>query len=736
MKSRANFLLAITLMLPSYQPLMAQNPAPSQRQDEPKIRIGTAEVTLDVVVRDKKGRPVKDLTAPDFEVYEDGVRQQVESFRLALREPGTKADVNREKGATVTPAAAGTAASRDKTANPGVIALVFDRLSPDARSMARRAANAYAEEGLMASDFTGVFAIDMSLLTLQQYTDNPQLVKQAIEQATSRSTSTFTSNNEQVRNLADRQIALERQSAAAQGATSASGPDGGAGGGGDAVGRAEVELSFIQMQMRMLETFETLERNHQGHATANSLLALVNSMRNLPGRKTVIFFSEGLSLPPAVVEQFKSVINAANRANVSVYTVDAAGLRIDSPNLEATREINALAQRRMNQSHRTQDPSGPLTKGLERNEDLLRLNPHSGLGELADQTGGFLIRDTNDLSAGLRRIDEDMRAHYVLTYMPKNQEYDGRFRQISVKLARPNLDVQTRKGYYAVDNTIASPVLAYEAPALAALSAARGSDSFALRVGALSFPEPERLGLAPILVEAPASAFTYAPDNEKKSYGSNFSILALVRNESGRVVEKFSQHYPLSGPVDRIEAARKGEILFYREANLSPGRYTIEAVAYDAPSGKSSVRKTNLEVPGLDKTKLRLSSLTLLKRADRLSADEQKKNHPLHFGEIVVYPNLGEPLRKSVAKQLAFFFTAWPAQGSTEKLKLTVEVIQNGRSLGQLPAELPAADEQGRVKYASALPLDNFQPGSYELRVTVKDGQSNFSRAAQFSLEP
>jgi hypothetical protein len=489
------------------------------------------------------------------------------------------------------------------------------------------------------------------------------------------------------------------------------------------------------MQMRMLETLETLERNHQGHATANSLLAVVNSMRNLPGRKTVIFFSEGLSLPPAVVEQFRAVINAANRANVSVYTVDAAGLRIDSPNLETTRELNALAQRRMNQVHRSEDPSGPLTKGLERNEDLLRLNPHSGLGELADQTGGFLIRDTNDLSAGMRRIEEDMRAYYVLTYMPKNQEYDGRFRQISVKLARPNLDAQTRKGYYAVDNTIASPVLAYETPALAALSASRASDSFALRVGALSFPEPERLGLAPILVEAPASAFTYASDNEKKTYNSDFSILALVRNESGRVVEKLSQHYPLSGPVDKAEAARNGEILFYREVNLPPGRYTIEAVAYDAPSGKSSVRKTKLEVPGLDKTKLRLSSLTLLKRADRLTADEQKMNHPLHFGEIVVYPNLGEPLRKSVTKQLAFFFTAWPAKDSTEKLKLTVEVIQNGRSLGQIPAELPAADEQGRVKYASALPLDSFQSGSYELRVTVKDGQSSVSCAAQFNVE-
>src|SRR5215813_11227208 len=211
MKSRVNLLLAVTLILPSYQPLTAQNPAPAQRQDEPKIRIGTAEVTLDVVVRDKKGRPVKDLTASEFEIYEDGVRQQVESFRLALREPGTKADVDRGKEPAPPPAAAGTAAPRDKGANPGVIALVFDRLSPDARSMARKAANAYAEEGLMASDFTGVFAIDMSLLTLQQYTDNPQLVKQAIEQATSRASSTYVSSAEQTRNLADRSAALDQQ---------------------------------------------------------------------------------------------------------------------------------------------------------------------------------------------------------------------------------------------------------------------------------------------------------------------------------------------------------------------------------------------------------------------------------------------------------------------------------------------------------------------------------------------
>jgi VWFA-related protein len=742
MKTRVNVLLAFILTLSLCRPLAGQNPAQTPRpqgQDEAKIRIGTAEVTLDVVVRDKKGRPVKDLAGADFEVYEDGARQNIESFRLVSSElePRGGRNPNREKEAT--PGSSTALASPRETATPGVIALVFDRLSPEARALARKAASAYADEGMMTNDFTGVFAIDLSLLTLQRYTDNAQLVKQAIEQATSRSSSTYVSSAEQTRGLADRSAALDRQAAAGQAAATAAGgsrDSGGAGAAGQASGQAMVEQAFVQMQMQINETFETLERNQQGYATINGLLALINPMRSLPGRKTVIFFSEGLALPPAVAEQFRSVINAANRAGVSVYAVDAAGLRIDSPNLETKREINSMAERRMNQVHRSQEPSGPLMKGLERNEDLLRLNPHSGLGALADQTGGFLIHDTNDLSAGLRRIDEDMRVHYVLTYVPKNQEYDGRFRQISVKLSRQNLDIQTRKGYYAVDNSIATPVLNYEAPALAALGSARNSKQFSLRIGGLTFPEPDRLGLAPILVEAPASAFTYTPDGEKKTYSSDFSILVLVRNESKQVVQKLSQHYPLSGPLDKIEAAKKGEILFYREPELPPGRYTVEAVAYDAPTGKASVQVTNLEVPAAEKTKLRMSSLMLLNRAERLTAEEQKKDHPLHFGEVVVYPNLGEPLRKAAVKQLAFFFTAWPAQGSTDKLKLTVEVLQNGRSLAQIPGELPGADKTGAVKYASALPLENFPPGGYELRVTIKDGQGGVTHSTQFKVEP
>src|ERR1044072_5464031 len=116
--------------------------------------------------------------------------------------------------------------------------------------------------------------------------------------------------------------------------------------------------------------------------------------------------------PPSAMLKFPAVINAANRANVSIYSIDAAGLRVESGTAEAARELNSIAAAGMGNQARGDDRggSGPYMRALERNEDLLRFDPRSGLGSLSDQTGGFLIHDTNDLVAGMRRIDEDMNA--------------------------------------------------------------------------------------------------------------------------------------------------------------------------------------------------------------------------------------------------------------------------------------------------------------------------------------
>jgi VWFA-related protein len=735
MKSCLSFILLITIGL-SPALVCSQTPA-SQDQDE-VIRVRSNEVRLDVVVKDKKGRQVRDLKATDFEVSEDGVPQKVESFRFVTREatPVT-AETNKAKPSgpdSATP----TAGARS---TPAITALVFDRLSPEARALARKAGLAYAQEGMAAGSFTGVFGIDQSLRTVQTFTDNTQLIKDAVERATGAVNSTYASGAGKMRENADRSIALDQQMSSATASAAAAGAaqdSAAASAAGAAAGQAAAEQKLLEMQTQMLAQYERLERDQEGFATINSLLAVISPMQNLPGRKTIIFFSEGMKLPPNVQQKFPAVINAANRANVSIYSIDAAGLRIQAGTTEAARELNSLSAARMAQQGSSRDTSsGPYMRALERNEDLLRFDSRSGLGSLSDQTGGFLIHDTNDLAAGLRRIDEDMNGYYFLTYVPQNKDYDGRFRRINVKVARANVEIQSRQGYYAVESAGQLPMLDYEAPAIAAARNWKtGSRSNSLRSGALSYPIPGRDGFTLILAEAPLSGFKFAAANDNKTYRTDFSIVALIRDESEQVIQKLSQHYGLTGALQDMETVRKGNVLFYREAQLPPGKYHVQLIAYDAAIDGVNVSSTPLEISNVDETKPRLSSVAVLKRAERLTPEEQKRDQPLRFGELLVYPNLGERIDRHTVKELAYFFTAWPAKGVTKPMQVTLEILQNNREVGTTSGELPPADDKGQIKYAGAFPLEQFPAGVFELRLTVSDGQNKVSRSTTFAVGP
>ena len=710
--------------------------AVSQEQDE-VIRVRSNEVRLDVVVKDKKGRPIRDLKAADFEILEDGVPQKVESFRFVSRETTAVNSESKDGKSRNVPSTTTPVPGRRST--PTVTALVFDRLSPEARALARKAGLAYAQEGIATGGFTGVFGIDQALRTVQNFTDDPQLVKDAVESVTGTAISNYNSNAGKMRDNVERSAVLESQIAAATGSASAAGAaqdSAGAAAASADAGQASIQQKFLEMETQMLDHYERLERDQQGFATINSLLAVISPMQNLPGRKTIIFFSEGLKLPPSVVQKFPSVINAANRANVSIYSIDAAGLRTEAGTTEAARELNSIAGASMAQQGRGSErgANGPYLRGLERNEDLLRFDPRSGLGSLSDQTGGFLIHDTNDLVSGIHRIDDDMNGYYFLTYVPQNKEYDGRFRRISVKVARSNVEVQSRQGYYAIESAGQLPMLDYE---IAAIAAARnwksGPQQSSILSGALVYPA-RKDGLTLVLAEAPLATFQYAPSTDNKTYNTDFSIVALVRDEKDQIVQKQSQHYTLSGPIQNLEAAKKGSVLFYREIRLPAGKYHVQVIAYDAPTGAINANNTPLEIFGIDESRPRLSSVAVLKRAERLTPEEQKRDQPLRFGELLVYPNLGERIDRSTTKQLAYFFTAWPSKGATKPLQMTLEILQNNRSLGTTSGELPAADQSGQVKYAGAFGIDKFQPGLFELRITVSDGQNKTTRSTNFTI--
>ncbi len=726
------FVLAVAMLTVGVTGLSAQ-----ESQPEPRFTVETAAVLLDVVVRDRRGRPIPDLTASDFEVYEDGVRQQIESFRLVVHEGGT----------TSSPAAEPPPGSDTPSRSPvtpleelNFIAMVFDRLSPDARARAHETALQYLDEQLVRpSDMVGVFKIDLSLQVLQNYTNDAALLRQAIERLGSTTSANFISGAAEARGLSSIEEALERSAAATASEAAAAGGPGTAAqaqAAGSATGEAVAEQLLGEMNRRLLENFESLQRDQQGYATTNGLISVVGSLGALSGRKTILFFSEGLSIPPNVQARFRSVIHAANRANVSVYTLDAAGLRIESTGSEAARELAALANRRINQAYSGRDDtSGPLMRALERNEDLLRLDPHSGLGQLAQETGGFLISETNNLVTGLRQIDQDMRAYYLLAYVPRNQEDDGRFREIDVKVNRPGASVQTRKGYYAVDSISTHPLLDYEAPALALARKTEAPGSLAVLALGLDFPGFEETGRVGLLVEVPPGVFTYEIVKAENTYRADFSIVALIRDRAKQVVRKTSQQYLLGGEIGQLEQARNGRVLFFRETQLAAGEYELEAIAYDGLARRVGIHKSKFEVLSPAGSGPLLSSIVIIRSAEQVGKEAESQAGILRLGELLIYPNLGEPLARSTLEQMPFFFNAYPARGGKAPPEAVFEVVKEGTVTGRSAVRLPAPDQAGRIQFASALPIQGYAPGRYQLRVTVVDKGVRTTRSANFTVQ-
>jgi VWFA-related protein len=729
---RKIFGLALLLLAALAVVIFGQTPTPQRDQT---VKIGTAEVRLDIVVKDKKGRFQRDLKLEEFEVFEDGVKQNIESFRLVSRGGEVKAEETEKTPRPEAPLEP-TKVTRTPTSSVSAIALVFDRLSPDARRRAQLSALSYLGNNITEENYVGVFLINLNLNTLQSYTNDKTLVRTAIDRMASSVTSTFEPSGGIYTDNAVNTISQAK--AAATSAASAAGAAGAAGGAGAsaagaAAGAADIDRMMAQMQLRTKETFDRLQRDQQGYATVNGLLSVISSMDRLPGRKAVMFFSEGVAIPPNVRQQFRSVINSANRANVALYTVDAAGLRAESTTAASRDEINNRARSRMDNLDQV-FLGGAMTQELERNEDLMNLNPQNGLMQLAQETGGQFIGDTNDIGSRLKQVDEDLNSYYLLSYVPTNTNYDGKFRNVSLKLKRTGLDVQTRRGYYAVNAGGSTPVLYYETPALAALANGRADNTIPLKAQHFNFPENAHLGRTAFEVEMPANAFTFVEDAKKKTYASDFSVVVLVKDNQQQVVRKLSTHYTLNGQLDQLAKMKSGLILFYREEDLPPGKYEVEAAAYDAPSNKVSIRKTLIDVPNADETKLRLSSVVIVKRGETVPKD-RKLDSPFLAGDVLLYPNLGEPVSKA-AKQVGFFFTVYPAKDSTFTPALMVELLQNGKAIAAVPLKMPPPNESGRIPFVGNLPLDSLAPGDYDLRVTVRGDKNSAFRTTKFTVAP
>jgi VWFA-related protein len=727
----------LLLSLAAQSTARGQAPAKSPQT----ITANATAILVDVVVRDKNGRPVTDLTAQDFVVAEDGVPQRIDSFTRVTNGGGIGVNVawrTPDRTIAVTPATAGGAtepAGPASEVEDGTTAIVFGHLSADSLRLAQRATLGYIPMNGESSVRVGVFSADPNMRVLQRYTTDRAQVRQAVARAIPSSSSLQEQSAERLDDLITRRRSLDNADA---GSTVASAGGGAGGGGGVArtgaeIGQRETERRLVQTELNMIRSFEAIDRDHRGYDIAIGLRAVVDTLSNYPGRKTIVFFSEGLPVSPSLAANLDTLIDAANRASITTYAVDAHGLRARSTNEHVRKELTVFSEERMQQNATGVTRSEqPLTMSFERVEDLMQLDSRAGLARLSEDTGGFLIDGSNDLSAAFKRIDEDHQFHYLLTYAPTNTAFDGKFRAIRVDVRRPGTVAFARKGYRALGAPRRSDADTYDLPALTLLDRTPPPNAFPVQAAGFSFPDAARPGLTPLLVRVDTSVLRFDIDERPSTYSAQAVIAVRLRDADGREVQKLSQQYLVAGDARDVAAAKRGDIIFYREADLIPGVYTMEAIVYDAVAQSGSVRVATLTVPPVTPTAFRLSSLVVVSRAEetRGMADDAPSNAPFYLGRTLLYPNLGEPLRKSLTSDLSFYFTLY---GEVSATTVTAVLMQHGKALAEAPVQLPPA-ASSRVQHVGKLPIAALPNGTYELSIRVTDGQRTVSRSAFFTV--
>ncbi len=309
---------------------------------------------------------------------------------------------------------------------------------------------------------------------------------------------------------------------------------------------------------------------------------------------------------------------------------------------------------------------------------------------------------------------------------------DGTYRRIEVKVKRPGVDVRARSGYLAVPANEASPVLTFEVQALAAIAATPRPNAFAVQSRAFSVPMPGRLGLTAIVASFTGEGVTFAEDPKTKTYAGESVVLARVTDGAGTSLAKQSQQYQLTGSLDDLAKVKAGQLVFFRTPDLPPGQFTVTTAVHDSKGKRSSVVESAVEVPG--GTMPAVGSLFIISRVERLDPkDPTAASHPLAGQGVLLYPSLGGAISKKAQAEIAFALPmlvdpAAPAPTAT------LELLQAGQALAQIPLPLDKPDATGRLIQTSRLPSAAIPPGTYELRITVVAGAAKSVRGTELII--
>jgi len=692
------------------------------------MRSTPQEVVLDMTFRDKKGRTIHDIRPEEIHVLEDGIEQKLSSFQQ------TTATASATTGAKL---------SFDPMREIRLVTLVFEGLDQNGRRFFRGALKDILDMAPEQNLYFSVLVVDQRLHVIQPFTADHAALLKAVDRSATWSFVQYQNNSTQVK--------AELAQVLAQGA-----PSLGSGGGGapsPSAVQGQVSYMMAKMQYDMLQAAEAADREYNARATIDALKALVRAQSELPGRKVVLYFNPGLLITEAVKEQYANLVSAANRANISFYTVDPQGLIALSDQSGSTRNSSPTFSQEDQGRDMLSDATGAIrakqmsegvgggnnevttqeARATESAESALRANPLLWLRDLARQTGGATIADTNDYRAPLRVAMDEVKTYYEASYIPHIDVYDGKFRKISVRVDRPDVMVHTRSGYFALPQLRSGEQLyAYEMPLLNALNAAEGPHDIPFDAAAERFNDHAAKVEYMVTVETPEKELTFAPQPDQKTAALNATLLAVIRNSSGEIVEKFSKEFPVQVTLDKVDAYKAGNLVQTFRTELAPGGYTLEAAVMDRNSNKLSVRKGPITVPR-PSTKLSLSDVVVVRQTYALKDNAILNAFYFPGGEVI--PTLSDTLKGGPGNILPFYFAVYPDRSIKDAPTLTMSFYKEGQYLGAAEAPLPEVQSDGRIPYIANLPADKFTPGKYEIRIGVTQGRSKVEENVDFAID-
>jgi VWFA-related protein len=713
----------------------AQNAAPPE--SGVTIRTTVAEVSLDLVVRDKKGKVVKTLKAGDVEIYEDGVRQQIVDFRLVT---GPSAQRQEAAGALVVPSKAKPVSLPLRSLN--VVCIVFQNLDPGSKKWAVDATREFLKSDLPADSWVGIFNLGSRVSVLQPFTTDRNALLQASKNAFVGPAVDFTNTANTVLSANPNVVYADQNGLHISGGEINSA----------AIGDVSLETSQSANAQRGDLADQRRQFGHiEGARQTDQLINLIRQFATLPGRKTVLLLSPGLS-NTGDPDRFKKLVTEASQANITFYGIDVHGLSENSSALAgntALSHVASLSQQQGQGSTYSASPgvTGPnvptstqtsatgsagMSMAQMRQDDELHdavrgSDTQAPLRALSEGTGGFLIANTNDLRKPFQRIVDDVDTHYEAVYRPTSDKYDGRLRKIEVKLARADLNVETRAGYFAMPEIKGSPLRALETAALMTLSEKPQPHAFDFRLGAYQFrPQAENSQIG-VAYEVPVSNLTATPIPAQQKHRLHVSLFALVKDGDGQVVDKFSQDFSYDIPDANLAEVRGQPISYSHPLSLPPGRYTIETVVVDLEAHHTTTGVTPLDNP--ERKGLSLSSVILVKQVESV-VGQGDPTDPFQFQGRRVVPEMAPAV--SPASQPYLYFVVYPDKANAEKPAVQIQVSLDGQVVAEQEADLSAPDPTGAIPVViGGAPV---KPGSYELRVTALQGSDSVEQSVKYTV--